>query len=53
MMKYGEDTKKSKAELVECSYITESQYMANEFGREQYHKIEHLAQLFKEIEIDD
>ena len=49
MLKYGQDTKKTKADFVESSYITESAFRNNAFDRDVIHKVEDLAKVFIEF----
>ena len=49
MLKYGQDTKKTKADYVMCSYITETQFRTNQFSRELVFKTSELCLLFVEI----
>ena len=55
MLKYGQDdSKKVKADFVECSYITEGAFRENKFDPEMVHKVNDLAKIFIEFEcIDD
>ena len=46
LLKYGQETKKTKAEFVECSYLTETQYKTNDFARDRMHYINELAFVF-------
>lgn len=50
MLKYGQDTKKTKAEFVECSYITEAAFRDKEFERGKIHQVDDLAKVFVEFE---
>ena len=49
MLKYGQDTKKTKADFVECSYSTESAFRQNEFDRDVVHPLDLLAKIFIEF----
>lgn len=49
MVKYGQDTKKTKADFVESSYITEGSFRNNSFERDMMHKVEDLAKVFIEF----
>lgn len=42
LLKYGLDTKKTKADCIECSYLTESQFGLNVFERDIEHRLEDL-----------
>ena len=50
LCKYGQDTKKTKAELIECSFLTEECFRENEFGREVFHKVYELDKVFEGFE---
>ena len=49
LLKYGQDTKKTKAECVECSFLSEAQFRENLFSREIVHKANDLALVFVDI----
>jgi len=49
LLKYGQDTKKTKAECIECSFLTEERFTSNLFSRDLTHKVNDLALVFVEI----
>lgn len=42
LLKYGQDTKKTRADCIECSYLTEAQFRGNMFEKDIEHKLEDL-----------
>lgn len=50
MVKYGQETKKTKADYIECSYLRETQFRENAFGRDKKHKVEQLVLVFIDFE---
>lgn len=50
LLKYGQDTKKTKAECIECSFLTGADYSSNDFARNKVHKVNDLALVFTAFE---
>ena len=43
MLKYGQETKKTKAEFIEVGYLTEAQFRSNQFSKMSELKVTDLA----------